>query len=407
MTDNKRQELTTDVCIIGGGPAGILLAYILAKHDINVVVVEKSATYARDFRGEFIAGGAVRILDRLGLLEPLKAHGYLVIGEMLLYEHEKLLLSINFDRQQFPFKFGIEMPQPVFLETVKTEAQKSPYFTCLQPGTCESLIRDGQTVTGVICHTPEVTWDIHSAIVVGADGRQSHVRKLSGLEHKTMPFARDLIWFKVPRPSDWPMVMQLKMHEDKHIVLLPTYPDLLRVGINIPKHGGREARANGIEWLRKEIAILEPRLTEMVTEHVTSWKHTMLLDIFTADVPAWSIDGLCLIGDAAHTLSPVLGQGINTAMQDAYELGPLLAQTIKKYPGQPVRRNSLVAFERHRKRHIHFVRRFQTMQEKMLASGNSIGGKWRRGRVRLLNRFDTVKMALMQRLVYPSLPARF
>src|SRR5262249_9624333 len=134
--------------------------------------------------------------------------------------------------------------------------------------------------------------EARARLVVGADGRFSKVRTASGLDATITPMSRDFVWFKVPRPEDWGHHAQVVVKRDKHPVILPTYPDLLRIGYNLPKRGFSDIRQRGIEAFRADIAELDPRLGPLVETHIGGWHDTSFLDIFTAEMDQWARDGL-------------------------------------------------------------------------------------------------------------------
>ncbi|WP_078392753.1 FAD-dependent monooxygenase [Shouchella patagoniensis] len=392
------KEFNKDVCIIGGGPGGALLGLLLAKQGIDVAVVESRAGFNREFRGETIAAGSVAFLDRLGLLEKLNEQGFIKVQAIEMYEKENLLFQADFKNFKHPQKYGIDIPQPAVLQTIIDEAEEYSNFDILMGTTCTELIQKEGKVHGVICKQNKEMIQFNTRLVVGADGRHSRVRKLAEFKTKIKHFDRDLVWFKLPKPTGWKEANTIKVNKNNHLIILPTFPDMLRVGTYIPKGGYLEAKNHGIEEFRNTVSDMEPTFKPIMETYIKSWKDVTMLDIFTTDTETWSKDGLILIGDAAHTLSPVLGQGVNIAMQDSIELVPYIVKGVQNNASSgPLSSELLKSFEKKRKKEIKFVRNFQERQEKTLAAKTPLEIAMRRIKMKALNRLPW-KMSVMSKL---------
>lgn len=391
------QVLDKQVCIVGGGPAGALLGLLLAKQGIEVLVIEKRLTFKREFRGETIAAGSVAILEELGLLQTLKQSGYVKVNCVEMFEGEKLLFKADFEQFKHKQKFGIDMPQPVVLNTIIDQALQYPSFQIMMGATCTDLLEQNGQVLGVMCKRGDDLFEVHSQLIVGADGRYGQVRNMAGLEATVQTFERDVIWLKLPRPENWSRSSIIKVNKSNHLVILPAFPDLLRVGVYIPKGGYLKIREQGMEVFRDMVNAVEPAFKEVMEEQVTSWNDLVMLDIFTANAHQWSRDGLILIGDAAHTLSPILGQGVNIAMQDAVELAPHIVSYLQKNAREPMPKEALSTFEKKRKKTVAFVQNFQEQQEKTLAAETPFETFLRRVKMRTLHRLPW-KMKVMSKL---------
>ncbi|WP_234031388.1 FAD-dependent monooxygenase [Lentibacillus cibarius] len=391
------QKVNKQVCIAGGGPAGVLLGLLLAKQGVGVLVMERRETFKREFRGETIAAGSVAILDELGLLQSLKQNGFIKVKCIEMYEREKLLFRADFESFKHKQKFGIDIPQPVVLQSIIDEASQYPNFEIMMGTACVELVEQNGEIVGVIGKQGNELFEVRSELVVGADGRHSQLRKMADIKTKVKTFDRDLVWFKLPKPKNWSQSNMIKVHKNKHLIILPTFPDMLRVGTYIPRGGYRETRQQGIKEFRDMVTEIEPAFKELMEQHITSWKDLTMLDIFTAFARQWSRNGLILIGDAAHTLSPVLGQGVNIAMQDAVELSPFIVNHLQNNPGKTVPREALIPFEKKRKKTVKFVQDFQERQEKILAAKSQMETLVRRVKMRALHRLPW-KMKVMSKL---------
>ncbi|WP_347553122.1 FAD-dependent oxidoreductase (plasmid) [Pseudalkalibacillus hwajinpoensis] len=391
--------MKNDVTIVGGGPAGMLMGLLLAKENINVVVLEKNNSLKRDFRGETIAPGSVYILKMLGVYQELEKHGFIKVNKIKMYDQEKKLFNVDFNRFNHPQKFGIDMPQPVVLEAIKRQAMKYPSFHYINGANCTDLLKENGKVVGVrYKHGGEVK-EIHSQLVIGAEGRFSQLRSLAEYDVKKEEFNRDLIWFKVPKPSNWEEGNLIKVHKNDHVIILPTYPNYLRVGTYISLGDNANTKSKGLDSFIDKVSSIEPRLFAPMKDHITSWKDTTLLKIFTAHVDKWAKDGIILIGDSAHTLSPILGQGVNIAMQDAFELLPYVVDGLSTYQNNPIPASHFDEFVSKRKQQISFVSGFQARQEQSLAASSPMECAIRKWKMRMLDRMP-FKYTVMKKLQY-------
>jgi 2-polyprenyl-6-methoxyphenol hydroxylase-like FAD-dependent oxidoreductase len=376
----------TDVLIVGGGPAGALLGYLLARQGVPVVVVEKELDLERSFRGETIAARSVHTLYQLGFGPALERHGFIELTGISLWEKRRRI--IHADYRRFPIKaLPIDIPQPALIGAFLEAARPLSSFVLHRGARFNELLEEHGAVVGAnVTLRDNTRLAVRARIVIGADGRFSKVRKVSGLPAIIEPMARDFLWFKLPRPADWGSDGQLVVEQDKHLVILPTWPDMLRVGYNLPKHGFSDIRKQGFEAFKAGIAQLDPRLAPLVEENIKSWSDTSFLEIFTAEMNEWARDGLLLIGDAAHTATPILGQGVNLAIQDAVLLAPLLISLLASGEGA-IKAAALADFVQKRRAHKDMVTRFQRIQEKNLAQYKPLKTLLRRARLKALDLF--------------------
>lgn len=376
-----------DVCIVGCGPAGAMLGLLCARAGLSVLVVEKNKQFERDFRGEGITPGGVKCLSDHGILGKLGPASYVVTQGMRVIENGTKIFEADFTQLRTDIKFAIDLPQPVLIRAIVEESEQLPGYELLMGCQPRELVRNeaGQ-ITGLIVERGGETFTVATKIVLGCDGRYSTVRKLGGFEHKKYPMERDVVWFKMERPPEWrENFTTVRILRGEHLIILPCFPDLLRVGMYMPKGGFRAFKNQGLDNFHRKVIALEPTFAGHVERAATSWASIVPLDIFALMVKEWSQDGLLLIGDAAHTCSPILGQGVNLALRDAVELAPLLVRCIKDQKQAVVTRADLIPFERKRGKDIRYIRKFQNRNEFLLSFSSRLSSLVRRLLYRFLN----------------------
>ena len=391
----------TDVLIVGGGPAGALLGTLLARRGIQVLVAERQTGFEREFRGETLAAPSAVSLRRLGFGPALDKHGFLETESVTMRMEGRKVLRVDYRR--FPIgALPIDIPQPSLIGIFHDAAAGLPSFSYASGSAFTDLIIEDGIVRGAVLKQPDGSLaEVRTRLVVGADGRFSKVRRSAGLEAEITPMARDFLSFKLPRPADWGNQAELIADGEKHVMVLPTFPDFLRIGHNLPKRGLAELRKSGFDAFRDGIAALDPRLEPLLNEYLRSWDDTSFLEIFTAELEQWARDGLILIGDASHTCTPILGQGVNVAIQDAVCLTPVIARALAESNRQDhgvVREQQLAAFVQDRRKHKNFVTKFQRLQESNLAVNSPLQKVLRRNKYRILDRLP-IKYRLFDRVI--------
>ncbi|GLX54180.1 monooxygenase [Streptomyces hygroscopicus subsp. hygroscopicus] len=388
-------ELTAEVCVVGGGPAGLTLAVELAKRSVSVVVLEQSGHFDRSFRGESVSPDSVWLLDELGVLDRL--HGaYQQMHRMEIVDSGSTVLRADFRRFRYPHPYPVEMPQPALLSALAALGQEEhpEHFVLVRRATATRLLRSadgGGPVTGVTARTPEGEITVRAALTVAADGRFSKVREMAGLPYTKLPLDRDVVWLKLPFPPEWDdRTYRIRIRGDQHGLFIPTHPNSVRVGFNIPKGGLKALRAQGLPALYERLDLLAPELSGSVRSEIRSWSDTSMLDIFTALVPRWSMPGLVLIGDAAHTLTPILGQGVNHAIIDAVTLAPLVREAIDAGGDEAALLRACEEFQRAREEAVGRSRGLQLRQERLFAL-HGAGGVLRRSLYRVVDQSQKLK----------------
>ena len=321
------QVLSTTCCIVGGGPAGMVLGLLLARAGVAVAVLEKHVDFLRDFRGDTIHPSTLKVMDELGLLD-----------ELLKLPHnqvQKLAVQIgstpvNFaDFAFLPPRYGFIalMPQWDFLDFLAAKARAYPTFKLLMQAEVVDLIEDGGRIAGVKAVTPQGPLEVRAPLTVGCDGRHSTVRAKAGLAVEDIGAPIDVLWMRISRlPGDPPTGGRIDSGSFIAVLDRGSYFQLAYV---IPKGGVERIKQAGLPAFRAALAKALPFLAARVDE-LKTWDDVKLLSVTVDRLRTWYRPGLLCIGDAAHAMSPVGGVGINLAIQDAVAAANILWKPLKE-----------------------------------------------------------------------------
>lgn len=320
-------ERTTCV-VVGGGPAGMVLGLLMARAGVEVVVLEKHADFLRDFRGDTVHSSTLTLLDELGLGERFAAIPHRLIDRAQVQLDTGSVQVADMRRLPGAHPHIALVPQWDFLDLLADAAAEEPTFTLVRNAEVTGLLHDGPRVDGVRWRD-RVTGEEHelrAQVTVAADGRGSAVRAAAGLVPRAFGVPMDVWWFRLPRRADDP-AGGVGRFSTGHFCVMIDRGDYWQCGYVIHKGTDTALRAAGIGELRRRFAALLPWMADRVDE-LASFDDVALLDVRLERLRRWDRDGLLLIGDAAHAMSPVGGVGINLAVQDAVAaarvLGPAL-----------------------------------------------------------------------------------
>jgi 2-polyprenyl-6-methoxyphenol hydroxylase-like FAD-dependent oxidoreductase len=323
-------ELQTRCVIAGGGPAGIMAGYLLARAGVPVIVLEKHADFFRDFRGDTIHPSTLQLMYELGLLEEFLKQPHQEVRELRAVINGQTVPIADFTKLPTRCKFIAFMPQWDFLNFLSTHAKQFPSFQLLMQHEVVDLVFDGQRVTGVRTKTPHGEVEIRGDLIIGADGRRSIVQACAGLVREDFGVPIDVLWMRISKKQDDPQQSFGFFQQGKLLVLLDR-GDYWQCGFVIPKGGFDEIKARGLQQFQNDIVSFAGFLRDRVVE-LDDWSKIKLLTVQINRLRDWCRDGLLCIGDSAHAMSPAGGVGINLAIQDAVATANLLAEKLRTGP---------------------------------------------------------------------------
>lgn len=357
------QRLSTQCCIAGGGPPGITLGLLLARLGVDVVVLEKHDDFFRDFRGDTIHPSTLDLIDQLGLRERFGAIPQTSITTLDLVISGTRLTPVDFSSLPGDNRRIALMPQWDFLSLLADEGTRYPNFRLLMGTEATGVLRRGDRITGVRARSGGEPLEISATLTVGADGRSSTLREATGLVPHSFGVPIDVLWFRLPVPSDPPPDTLGYLSAGSMLITIPR-SDYYQMGLLIRKGDFAAIRSAGPAAFRQRISRAAPFL-EPVLAGLTGWEQVKLLTVQVDRLSQWSLPGLLCIGDAAHAMSPVFGVGVNYAVQDAVAAALTLAPWLRRnqVPGAALR-----SIQRRRLLPVRLMQPIQLQVHKMLAT---------------------------------------
>ncbi len=328
MFDNVNRTIETRCCIAGGGPAGVMLGYLLARAGVDVVVLEKHADFFRDFRGDTIHPSTLEVVYELGLIDEFLKLPHQEIRQFAGQIGDELIPLADLTHLPTHCKFLGFMPQWDFLNFFTEQARKYPQFQLMMEAEVTDLIFEGNNVMGVKATTPTGAIEVRATLTVGCDGRKSIVRERAELQIQSFGAPIDVLWFRVSRQASDPGQVLGRFIPGKILVML-NREEYWQCAFVIRKGMFEEIKRRGIEAFRDDIVSVAPFLKDRAPE-ISDWEQIKLLTVLVDRLRKWYRSGLLCIGDAAHAMSPVGGVGINLAIQDAVATANILAHPLSE-----------------------------------------------------------------------------
>jgi 2-polyprenyl-6-methoxyphenol hydroxylase-like FAD-dependent oxidoreductase len=319
-------SLETQCCIVGGGPAGMMLGYLLGRAGVRTIVLEKHADFLRDFRGDTVHPSTLRILQELGLLEDFLRIPHSELHAMSLEIDERSFKLAEFSRLPKPGNFTALMPQWDFLNFLADKGRAFPSLKVMMSTEATDLLTGQGRVAGVKAKASAGELEIRADLVVGCDGRTSLIRAASGLVVQDLGAPIDVLWFRLSKQSGDPSQVLGRLSRAEMLVTIDRN-DYWQCAFVIRKGGIDQIHTTGLAAFKASVAAIAPHLANRMDE-LRSFDDVKLLSVSVDRLNTWSKPGLLCIGDAAHAMSPVGGVGINLAIQDAVATANILAEKL-------------------------------------------------------------------------------
>lgn len=372
MTSDQQSNRTKKVrcCIVGGGPAGMMLGYLLGRAGIEVVVLEKHADFFRDFRGDTVHPSTLQVMDELGLID-----GFLKLPHQRLQKMDGLfggtpVRIADLTRLRTKYPFIAFMPQWDFLNFLREAGRRFASIEVMMSTEAIDLIRRGETIAGVRAKTPDGIIDIEADLTIACDGRHSTVRERAGLAVEEIGAPMDVLWFRAGRKADETENVFARVEPGKMMVTFDR-GNYWQCAYVIAKGKYEAVKARGLQALLDDVVRMAPILRSGIAD-VKSFDDVKLLTVAINRLKRWTRPGLLCIGDAAHAMSPVGGVGVNLAVQDAVATANLLAD--KMQHGCPSE-NDLDAVRRRREFPVKMTQRMQVIVQNKIIGGALQGGE--------------------------------
>ena len=319
----SRRTISTRCCIVGGGPAGMMLGYLLGRAGIDTLVLEKHADFFRDFRGDTVHPSTLQVMDELGLIE-----GFLKLPHQRLQKMDgkfggASIRIADLSRLKVNHPFIAFMPQWDFLNFLREHGKQFSSLKVGMKSDAIDLIWSGDNIVGVTANTPDGPVEIRADLTIGCDGRHSMVRQRANLEVEEIGAPMDVLWFRAGKGADESESVFARVEAGKMMVTFDR-GDYWQCAYVIAKGQYEAVKARGLDAFRDDVIGMVPILKSGISD-VKTWDDVKLLTVAINRLKRWTRPGLLCIGDAAHAMSPVGGVGVNLAVQDAVATANLLA----------------------------------------------------------------------------------
>jgi 2-polyprenyl-6-methoxyphenol hydroxylase-like FAD-dependent oxidoreductase len=360
--------ISTKCCIVGGGPAGMMLGYLLGRNGIDTLVLEKHADFFRDFRGDTVHPSTLQVMDELGLIDDFLKLPHQELQKLEGKFGGSSIRVADLSRLKVKYPFIAFMPQWDFLNFLREKGRKFSSLKVMMNVNATGLLRSGDQVIGVRADTANGPIEIRAELTIGCDGRHSTVRQSAGLEVVEIGAPMDVLWFRAGKDQNKNESVFARLQTGKMLVTFDR-GDYWQCAYVIPKGQYDAVKARGLEVFRNDVIAMAPILGTGISD-VSSWDDVKLLTVAINRLKQWTQPGLLCIGDAAHAMSPVGGVGVNLAIQDAVATANLLAAKLSN--GLPSR-GELDAVQARREFPVRMTQAMQVLVQNRLIS-MAIGG---------------------------------
>jgi 2-polyprenyl-6-methoxyphenol hydroxylase-like FAD-dependent oxidoreductase len=357
------RRIQTRCCVVGGGPAGMMLGYLLGRAGVETLVLEKHADFFRDFRGDTVHPSTLQVIDELGLIDEFLKLPHQQLQKMEGKFGETTLRIADLGRLRVKYPFVAFMPQWDFLNFLREKGQRFPSLNVMMNTEATDLIWSGDRVVGIVAATSAGRLEIRAELTIGCDGRHSTVRQCAGLEVDEIGAPMDVLWFRAARRQNENEKLFARIQAGKMLVTFDR-GDYWQCAYVIPKGQCDAVKARGLDAFRNDVIGMAPILASGISD-VRSWDDVKLLTVAINRLKRWTRAGVLCIGDAAHAMSPVGGVGVNLAIQDAVATANLLAA--KLADGRPTE-DELDAVQRRREFPVRMTQAMQVVVQNNIIS---------------------------------------